>query len=446
MNNKYYYASQSIIRKEVFGGIVFLIDNGKYIQVNATGYNILKEIAESSTNSLEKFYKYLDKDELDTFIVNCIKEGILTQNYTNKKMKIIDNKQSESYLSAPVEGYIYLTEACNQKCTFCYFNCKDSGERVPLQSWRGLIDQFESIGVCTLGFLGGEPLLEWEELIELLEYSNGKMWRSITTNGTAGGGIDKEKAKRLRLFDSLEINLSLESYTSEVHDKIVGLKGAHGLAIESLKNLNSVGVSTIIKVVATQVNYREIPRLVQMAKEMGAVGAYIVDYMPYYGETYEHYIKIAVPNNEYWDMIEKCKLYSNNSFFVLANTKYRFREKGKFSQSKGNLLYYASKCAAGSLNIDVMPNGDVYTCPITNGIKRYCIGNIEKESVLQMWRKEDLNIFRDRDYSKLSNVNCKECNDRFVCVGGCPVVAEIFNGSIYGGDVRCPIINSHHIR
>ena len=51
---------------------------------------------------------------------------------------------------------------------------------------------------------------------------------------------------------------------------------------------------------------------------------------------------------------------------------------------------------------------------------------------------DKLDIFRYKEVSKLEASECIHCDEKYQCNGGCLVAAEIFTGSMYGGDLRCP--------
>lgn len=436
-----YYASNIILRKEYFGGIVFLIEKGRYFEINKSAYSFLEGLGNSPIllDNLSKLYGMFNEYTVEQFLRECIEQDILCSTETTYVLRRVVNVQTDNYISAPIEAYLYLTRACNQNCSFCYFKKYAYEDNLTYMDWCRVIDQLEAHGACTIGFLGGEPFVKKDLLLALLKYTEGKAWRTITTNGTAYGGIDDDLAMQLASFQSLEVNISIESIDPVIHDHMVGLPGAYICAIQSLRNLVKYNVPVTVKTAATQTNYSGIYELAKVAKEIGANGFYILDYMPSYGEGYSTFSNTSVPNDKYWELVEKCETLASQDFFVLANTKYRFLYSGsKFKEKKGSLLYHSSKCSAGSINLDIMPNGDTYSCPLTNGQEKYQLGNILNQSIYEIWHSKVLDVFRRRLPQNLLNSNCRSCVNRDSCIGGCPISAEIFTGSTYGGDIRCP--------
>lgn len=441
-----YFKKPIILRKEYFGGVLYLIRERRYLELNESAFSILKHIADenASIDNILKSIGFVEdhvKADIIKFIEDLLFNHILcVEKEQSEYVKVVDNfKENCNVISAPIEGYFYLTSKCNQNCSFCYFDKQGFKNTVNLNKWLELVEEFIDIGVCTLGFLGGEPLLEREVLLRLLECSEGKLSQVITTNGTANGGIDLELAKILAQYKALEINISIESLQNDVHDRLVALPGALEIAKKSIQNLVTAGhQSVVVKTIATRMNYKSIVELTKWAKDMGASGVYIMDYMPSKGETYEDFSSVSLPTDLYWELLNCAEGLADNNFFVLANTKYRFTHLSKPLPDVSEFSNKISTCAAGSINIDIMPNGDVYSCPITNGNPDYCLGNVNEKRILDLWNSDKLDVFRYKEASRLKAPGCIACDEKYQCNGGCLVAAEIFTGNMYGGDLRCP--------
>lgn len=426
-------AEDVILRKEYFGGIIFKINTVRYYEVNDMGYEILSYIY-IHHNILEFPFLEQGKKMIIDFISSSIDNGIIIKYAPSHPSRII-NKEKDNVISGPCEAYLYLTNKCNQKCSFCYFQNYHSTNIFSRDDWFSVVDELIDNGLCTLGFLGGEPLLEWETCLELLDYSDGRVHQAITTNGTADNGITKIKAKRLAKYKSFEINISLESYAEDVHNSLVGVK-VHSIAMESVKNLIEAGVDVIVKTVALSQNADEIVRLAEWSKKIGANGFYLADYMPYFGQSFLDFSQKIVKMNKYLKIIEQLDKLKSNSFFVLYNTRYRYLHEENKISSKDVLLKNTTFCSASGINIDILPNGDSYTCPMAVGNEDYCIGNA-KYGIEVLWNNVNLDFFRKRDVYKLKDEKCISCKSKSNCVGGCPIVATIFGGDSYVGDPRC---------
>ena len=88
---------------------------------------------------------------------------------------------------------VVLTKKCNLDCNFCRVSKnKLSLSSVNIMSF--LSDYQKAYSLKILKFLGGEPLLEWELLVYILNTYSGKVVFEVNTNGHL---LDKQKMKFL---------------------------------------------------------------------------------------------------------------------------------------------------------------------------------------------------------------------------------------------------------
>lgn len=78
---------------------------------------------------------------------------------------------------------IELTDRCEKGCAFCYARARPDGAH----AWRpedvvALVNDCAAHGTRAVSFGGGEPL-EYPPLLEVLEATRGRLFRSVTTSG-----------------------------------------------------------------------------------------------------------------------------------------------------------------------------------------------------------------------------------------------------------------------
>lgn len=119
---------------------------------------------------------------------------------------------------------LVVNHACNLRCTYCYTGSK-FGRRVPAAVGRKAIERaLRSIhehGTLELGFFGGEPLVEAELILELVDFAraeaacrNVELVLSMTTNGT----LDSLAAWRVMLLPEMQLAVSHDGLPS-MHDR-----------------------------------------------------------------------------------------------------------------------------------------------------------------------------------------------------------------------------------
>lgn len=119
---------------------------------------------------------------------------------------------------------LVLTHQCNLDCVYCYEHHKNA-RTMSAELAKQIVDKELSMndGVETVefDFFGGEPLLEFDTVKEVVEYTIARDYQKdyiffITTNGVL---LDDERKAWLRAHtDSLQMGLSLDG-TKEMHDR-----------------------------------------------------------------------------------------------------------------------------------------------------------------------------------------------------------------------------------
>jgi len=441
-----YRLSNVIMRKEYFGGIIF-DSNGMFFELNRSGFDTLKSFAVREGVSIEK-------DRLsDEFILRCIRKNILTPAESNVglRARVIEHLPiAGNYLSFPTDIDINITNHCNQKCTFCYNgryrDLQKETKDLSISDAIKIIDECIDDGALRIVLLGGEPLAARNSISKIVDHMvskhmNSMVYLLMTTNGSYGGGIDRGYAEYLASYPHVNIDISIEGKDQEHHDKIVQLSGAYKKAMMTAENVINANIPLSVNTVALNDLKDDILDIAKRAKEMGAAGFRLQYPMPFYGQNLVSYRNMLIPNSEYYAICNELQKLRDKNFFVLVNTNYLFLQNEEYALPKEKtLLYSAQKCCAGNISVEIMPNGDVYSCPITIENESYRLGNIFEDKLSTIWQSEKLDPFRNRNKVELKNSECKNCSNADVCAGGCRVTASIFNDSVFGGDPRCPKI------
>ncbi len=143
---------------------------------------------------------------------------------------------------------IELTEECNFRCTYCVFDETNQDERnhselsISIESAKNELEKFYSRTNAVEAyviFYGGEPLLAFEKIKELVGYgnkiSNGNLKYSLTTNGVL---LTEDKVKFLVQNDFI-ITVSIDG-PQEIHDRFrvtKNGKATHRIIEDNIKRI-----------------------------------------------------------------------------------------------------------------------------------------------------------------------------------------------------------------
>jgi MoaA/NifB/PqqE/SkfB family radical SAM enzyme len=149
--------------------------------------------------------------------------------------------------NGPTHAQISLTNACVQNCSYCY-NRNRKGTLLNTAEIKQLIQDLKDMGVCWLGFTGGEPLLN-KDIVEII--------RSVGDNCavklfTTGYNLTEQLALELKEAGLLYASVSLDHWEEEEHDRIRGYKGAFQTALRAIDIFKSIGVHVSVSSVISK--------------------------------------------------------------------------------------------------------------------------------------------------------------------------------------------------
>jgi MoaA/NifB/PqqE/SkfB family radical SAM enzyme len=160
---------------------------------------------------------------------------------------------------------LYLSERCNSRCATCDY-WRHGVKDMTLEQVERLLPALESRRTRTIVLSGGEPLInpQWIEIAALLRSRGFGLW--LLTSGLA---LEKHALRAAELFHS--VTVSLDGTSAPTYAAIRGLD-AFDKVCDGIKAVAAVGKPAGLRVTVQRANYRELPRFVTLARELGAAG------------------------------------------------------------------------------------------------------------------------------------------------------------------------------
>jgi len=171
------------------------------------------------------------------------------------------------------------TKACNLTCKHCRAVPRRSISPTELTTKRAfdLMDQIAVVAKPVFVLSGGEPLFR-PDLFDIAEYGVASGFRmALATNGTL---VDGMIAAQIADSGISRVAISLDGADPDTHDRFRGVPGSHALALRALHNLRDEGVSVQINSTVAKHNVAEVPRLLDLALEIGADALHLFMLVP----------------------------------------------------------------------------------------------------------------------------------------------------------------------
>jgi radical SAM protein with 4Fe4S-binding SPASM domain len=348
---------------------------------------------------------------------------------------------------APLMVVWNLTYRCNLRCRHCYENAGPlrqavmEADELSLEEKLAAVDQMAASYIPTLSLSGGEPLLH-PDFWPVLERAREKgLHTSIATNGTL---ITEEAARRLADLELAYAGISVDSPVAEEHDAFRGVPGAWERTIEGIRNAVTAGVPTLLAFTITRNNYRTLPEIFRLAKELGMTKVMVYNFIPT-GRGREMMAEDLTPEmrEEAMEVMYEhvtgghslcttapqfgriCAEHSRPDLTPLAH--------GSHGQGKdlAVLTELVGGCGIGRAYLALQPDGRITPCVYLPDVTA---GHVRRDRFLDLWHNSPL-LHSLGDRVDLKG-HCAACDYQAVC-GGCRARAYAYFGDFKGPDPGC---------
>ena len=169
-----------------------------------------------------------------------------------------------------------ITQECNLKCRHCYSDASDepAPDELSSQESRRLLDELADWGIRLLIFDGGEPLCR-EDFYEIASYASAKGLRVVV--GSNATLIDAAAAVKMQTAVVQAVAISIDGAKPETHDRFRGEEGAFSKALNGAKACKEAGLPFQFNVVIRKRSLPEVPDILQLAVDSGAIAAEFFD-------------------------------------------------------------------------------------------------------------------------------------------------------------------------
>ena len=148
--------------------------------------------------------------------------------------------------AGPSHAQVALTNACPQRCTYCY-NRDRQGTPMDTATIARVVRELKSLGVFWLGWTGGEPLLN-ADIVHFTRLASPDCAVKLFTTGCT---LTPRLARDLRDAGLFSVSVSLDHWEEERHDRNRGYPGAFQAALQAIRIFLEtggiqVGVSAVL--------------------------------------------------------------------------------------------------------------------------------------------------------------------------------------------------------
>ena len=432
-----------MIHQYKLGGYNIVLDicSGAVHVVDDVAYDIIELFEKEDKDAIisELCEKYKDADDITKQDIEECYAQIVTLKDSGKLFTPDTFKPMAGELKRKTSGVIkalclHVAHSCNLNCAYCFASQgKYQGERALMSFETGkraldfLIENSGTRRNLEVDFFGGEPLMNWEVVKQLVKYARsiekekGKNFRfTLTTNGVK---IDDDVID----FSNREMSnvvLSLDG-RKEIHDRYrvdYNGKGSWDLIVPKFQKFVEArgGKNYYMRGTFTHAN----PDFLEDIKQMLDLGFTELSMEP-----------VVCASGDPSELTEQDKETVMKQYEDLAELMLKKDKEGKpftfyhyMIDLKGGPCIYKriSGCGSGTEYMAVTPWGDLYPCHQFVGDEKFRLGDI--------WQGVTNTAIQDEfaACNVYARPDCHDCWAKLYCSGGCAANAYHSTGSVTG--------------
>jgi len=427
-----YRQGDSFIAHDVNSGSLHLLDEGAFDVIKAC-------------EDLQEMDKDLTLEAINQVFRQAGKQALVEEELSEILAELGELRREGTLFSAEAEAVtlnypekpivkaicLHVAHDCNLRCKYCFAGTGAFGGSRKLMDFetgkRGIDFVLASSGHrnhCEVDFFGGEPLLNFGVVKDLVKYGRkaaADLGKTIKFTLTTNGVLLDESVQDYLEQEEISVVLSLDG-RPEVHDRMRPYADGRG-------------------------SYAKVtPRIKQFASRLPKSSPFAVGNYYYVRGTYTHFNLdfdrdvlhmadlginrismepvVAGPKDAYafqeGDLNKILESYDRLGEELLVrraqDKSFNFFHFNVALDQGPCLIKRLSGCGAGHEYVAISPEGDLYPCHQFVGQVEYKMGSLYDENPHQL-KTELVQEFRSANvYAKTS---CKECWARFSCSGGC---------------------------
>ena len=413
--------------------IVLDVNSGAIHVVDDVTYDVIELFEDNSAKEIiEKLVDRYPQTEIEEAIqeVNELKDNEELFTEDTYKERIIDFKKRQTVVKALC---LHIAHDCNLACRYCFAEEGEYHGRRALMSYETgkqaldfLIANSGSRRNLEVDFFGGEPLMNWDVVKQLVAYGreqeklHDKHFRfTLTTNGVLLNDEIMEFANK----EMDNVVLSIDG-RKEVHDRMRPFRkgaGSYDLIVPKFQKFAESRHQDKYYVRGTYTHFntdfsKDVLHLADLGFKQISVEPVVAQPTDEYAlkdsdlpVLFDEYDRLAA------EMVKRNKAGNGFNFFHFM-----------IDLEGGPCVYKRlSGCGSGTEYLAVTPWGDLYPCHQFVGNEDFLMGNV--------W--DGIKATDIQDEFKCCNVyakeKCRKCFARFYCSGGCAA-----NGYHFGGDIQ----------
>ena len=325
-----------------------------------------------------------------------------------------------------------ITGRCNYKCRHCFMSAPHSAQGEP--SWDQLmemLDAFRRCGIQNVNLTGGEPMFRrdfWPLVDEI--HKSGLTIPTLYSNGLLITDVFLDELEKRYMHPTVQFSFDGVGH----HDWMRGIPGAEKVVLDALKRCRERGFPTSVSMVVCRESVGSIRESVNLMASLGVKSMKVGNASPQgeWKNEQEHYLSQPELYEAFLEYIPR--YFEDGMPLTLGLEGFFFYDKDREKMTalhekdiREEDFSKALMCGHVRRELYVSPKGNVLPCmsmvgsPIEekfpNMLEIPLEGILDSDSLYM-----DIVNLRVSNFME-HNQECRECEFRTACCGGCRAIA-----------------------
>lgn len=174
-----------------------------------------------------------------------------------------------------------VTRRCPYRCLHCYeLHNLAEVDTVPVELWKELIAQLQQVGVSVIVLSGGEPMMRFEDLLQMLRSGN-KGFSDFHIH-TTGHEVTADRVQALKEAGLVAAGIGLDDYDRRRQAEFRRSENVFDAAVNAIRLFSEAGLFTYVNMCLTRpmMTLKNLRRFYDFISEQGAAALQLLEPIP----------------------------------------------------------------------------------------------------------------------------------------------------------------------
>jgi radical SAM protein with 4Fe4S-binding SPASM domain len=301
---------------------------------------------------------------------------------------------------------------CVTRCVYCYSDLPDrTGSILPLSRLREIVEEASRLGIANVPLSGGDPFCHHRIFEVLNVYNEAGIYVDVPTKTP----LEESQLQRIKEMPFVRLQFSIDGVEPEINDWLVGVQGHTARMVRALNLARELGLKFSTNTVLTAYNYKQGADLVPFLMDNFGEQVKRISLTPYARSIYHHRDEFFLTTEALHYLEERVAHYKEKYPGTVISLSGSPGEPAQDLAARKTQYENRALCSANRTSFILLPDGKVTVCEELYYHQAFIIGDLAKQSIMEMWNSEQARALSNPDQEQVNDGPCSTCHDFDPC-------------------------------